>query len=298
MSEKKHTLIITGTSGMLGSNLVYHLSEKYDIFGIDIGPSNPFLNKQFNIDLTDFEKVKDLIKSVKPKFIIHCAAMTNVDLCEENYLLAREINALATKNITEALSRDARIIYISTDSVFDGKKGNYSEQDLPCPLNNYAKSKLEGEWFVEQLSLNYVIIRTNLFGWNLVKGQSLAEWVINSLSGNSEIKMFTDVIFSPLTVNSLSDYIDILLVNDFVGRINLGTLDSLSKYEFGIKLAKAFGLDARLIEPISIDDFSFKARRPKKTNLNTELAQEILGIAKSIDDEIYKFFNMRKDLLI
>lgn len=286
-------LLITGSSGMLGSNLIYELDSNYELYGIDNSTANPELQKQFQIDLRDSAKLSEVFSVMRPDFVVHCAALTNVDTCEDNYVLAHETNALATNHLVSTIGSETRFIYISTDSVFDGKGGNYSETDLPCPLNNYAKTKLEGEWFVEQGLSNHVIVRTNLFGWNRVKGCSFAEWIYQSLEQKKFIKMFTDIIFSPVSVYTFSSYIEKLLNLDFVGRLNLGTKDPISKYDFGVKLAKLFDLDDSLITPVSVETFNFKAPRPKNTSLDVSKAGGFLDLLPNIEDELVKLFEHR-----
>lgn len=278
---------------MLGGNLVFELQDNYDLFGIDNSTPNPELQKSFQVDLKDCDKLQELVSTIKPDSVIHCAALTNVDACEDDYILARETNALATRNLIATLCPKTRFIYLSTDSVFDGRRGDYSETDLPSPLNNYAKSKLEGEWYVEQEVENYVIIRTNMFGFNRVKGQSFAEWIINSLSQQQNINMFTDVVFSAVSVYTLTQFIKKLLMSDFTGRLNIGIGSPISKYDFGISLARMFGLDASLITPLSVDKFEFKAKRPKNTSLDVSKAKDIFGSMLSIEEELVLFHQKR-----
>jgi dTDP-4-dehydrorhamnose reductase len=286
-------LLITGSSGMLGSNIVHELGTHYKLYGIDNSTANPELQNQFQIDLRSSAKLGEAIGKIRPDFVVHCAALTDVDMCEDNYALAREINALATKHLISTIGSKTRFVYISTDSVFDGIKGNYSEVDIPSPLNNYAKSKLEGEWYVEQEAENYVIIRTNMFGFNRLRGRSFAEWIINDLAKKQSIKMFTDVIFSAISIYTLIQFIHKLLLSDFVGRLNIGVVSSVSKYNFGIHLADKFGFNASLITPISVDEFNFKAKRPKNTSLNISKAEDILGDMPDIDEEIDLFYRKR-----
>lgn len=287
-------LLITGSSGMFGSNIVAEIEHNHEIFGFYKNYPNPELKNQIKIDLTNFNRVKSVVNFIDPDFVIHCAALTNVDHCEENFKLAREVNAVATRNLTSFLKPEIRFIYISTDSVFDGKKGKYSETDLPAPLNNYAKSKLEGEYYVEQLSRNYVIVRTNIFGWNRVKKNgSFAERVFNKLSQKKPINMFIDVIFSPITVNTLSLLIERLLSIDFVGRLHIGSTNSMSKYIFGVQLAKVFNFKSSLISPISVDKLRLKAKRPKNTSLDVSKANNIFGSLPTVEEEINRFCEKR-----
>ena len=285
----KKKLLITGSLGMLGGNIAFELKNRYEIFGMDKCFPDPELKNQFKIDLTKKDEISKVICEIEPDLVIHCAALTNVDFCEDNYELARITNALAVRDLVRSLDARSRFIYISTDSVFDGKKGDYSESDPPSPLNHYAKTKLEGEWFVEQESLNYSIIRTNIFGVNRIKGESFAEWVYNSLRRKQAINMFTDVIFSPITVTRLTFFIEKLLNSDFIGRINIGTENPISKYDFGAKMAGFLGLDVSLIKPASVDMAQFKARRPKNTSLNLKNAESIIGSMPKIEDEIQQF---------
>lgn len=278
---------------MLGSNLAAEIGERYKIFGTYRSHPNPALKDQLKIDLTDFGKVRGMADSVNPDFVVHCAAITNVDMCEENYTLAHITNAVATENLISSFNAKTKFIYISSDSVFDGKRGNYSETDTPSPVNNYAKSKLEGEHFVEKLSGNYVVIRTNLFGWNRVKNLSFAEWIYKSLLQEKPIRMFTDVTFSPIFATTLSSLIDILLNIDYVGRLNIGSSNSINKYNFGLYLAKLFNFDTSLIAPVSVDSFEFKAKRPKNTSLNVSKAKGIFGSLPTIEGELAKFYNTR-----
>lgn len=289
-------VLVTGSSGMLGSNLVSEIGDRYEIFGLYKNHPNPELKNQFKVDITDCKKLKSVIDSIKPDFLVHAAALTDVDTCEKDFSLARATNSSATRNLASIVKPfGTRFIYISTESVFDGKKGNYDENDKPSPPNNYAKTKYEGEVFVGQISDNFVIIRTTIFGWNRVKNsRSFAEWIHDSLRENKTIKMFTDVIFSPITVNTLSLLIDRLLKMDYRGILNIGSSDSASKYKFGIFLAELFGFDQSSIMPISVDDFKFTAKRPKNVSLNTSRAEGMLGPLPTIKDELRIFYAKRR----
>ena len=137
-------ILLTGSSGMLGSNINFYAARKFNIYGVYLHKPNPELSEQCRLDLCDSCGVGLLLDAVRPDAIIHCAAFTNVDECESNLGLARSINAAATKGLVTAMRPGTRFIYISTDSVFDGRRGFYSEADSPHPLNNYALTKLEG----------------------------------------------------------------------------------------------------------------------------------------------------------
>ncbi|MCX6709562.1 MAG: SDR family oxidoreductase [Candidatus Woesearchaeota archaeon] len=174
---KKYKLFITGGSGMLGSALCFELGKSYEITASYNSFPVSFANAEFvKIELSDYQESERIISGAKPDFLIHAAAITNVDLCEENPILAEKINAEATENIAK-ICREHRIkmVYISTDYIFDGKRGNYSEKDIPSPINVYAKTKYEGELNVSKTLDDFLIIRTSLFGWNIESKKSFVE---------------------------------------------------------------------------------------------------------------------------
>ncbi len=287
-------MLITGSSGMLGSNIADEIGNKHEITGIYKSTPNPYLRKQYRLDLTDIDRLSATLKSIHPDCVIHCAALTDVELCEQNYDLAYLNNSLAVKNLLSVLPSGTRFIYISTDSVFDGNNGNYAETDEPRPINNYSKTKLEGERITQETASNYVIVRTNIFGWNLIQGVSFLEWIFGNLSKNIPIFMFTDVTFSPISVYSLSFLIERLINNDFIGKLHIGTDSFINKYDFGVKVADIFGFDKALISPVSIDTSQFRAKRPKNTTLNVSKAKDLLGNLPEIDKEIELIFKKKQ----
>ncbi|MEN7982571.1 MAG: SDR family oxidoreductase, partial [Nanoarchaeota archaeon] len=169
-------VLITGGSGLLGSNLAEIFCKDFEVFIIfNKNPVKIDYCNEMKIDLIDFENVEKIIKKINPLIIIHCAALTNVDYCEKNPKEAKEINCDSTKNLARIGKEiGAKFIYISTDSIFDGETGGYSENDIPNPINVYAKTKLEGEEEVRKINGNYIIIRTNIYGKNKIQKFSLA----------------------------------------------------------------------------------------------------------------------------
>ena len=264
---------------MLGGNIYFMLKEKYQIFGINHSqPLFAMPNNFFLVDICDEMKVKDIIKSVRPDILIHCASLTNVDESEKDFCFTHKVNAIATNNLISNCRKNTKFIYISTDSIFDGKTGNYSEKDLPCPMNNYAKTKLEGEWFVQQATDNYLILRTNIFGWSSQKKLSFGEWIFDSLSKNISIRMIKDFFFTPILVNDLIKIMSELIEHDARGFYHVAGSEKCSKYEFGIALAEIFRFDVSLIKPVLMDEFNFKAKRPKDMSLNCKKIQSECGI--------------------
>ena len=189
-------LLITGVSGLLGSNLARFFKTKYEILGlynehkIKLGDI-----KLANCNLLNTGNIKNVMREFSPGIIVHCAAMTNIDECERNQGLARHVNVTVTKDIVDSIGQnDTYLIYISTDSVYEGSKGDYAEDDEINPKNFYGLSKYEGELEVNKHQ-NSLILRTNFFGWNVQNKKSLAEWILNELKANRKINGFKDAYF-------------------------------------------------------------------------------------------------------
>ena len=196
-------ILITGSNGMLGKELIKILDEKFELYGID-RESNKTIKNQFNIDLTDSDKVVEIIGKIKPYVIIHTAALINLDFCENNQKDTDLINIQVSGLLSSLCDK---IIFISTDSVFDGMVGNYFEESPKNPINYYAFSKSEAEELIMKNNKNAVIIRTNIYGSNSSSGNSLFEWAYKELSQGRTIKGFNDLIFNPVYTGQLADAI-------------------------------------------------------------------------------------------
>ena len=268
-------MLITGVSGLLGNNLAYYFKDKYEILGLY--NSHPVTIDGIYTErcqLFQPDEIKRIISDYHPKIVIHCASLTNIDECEIDKDGTKKINVLATKNIVEAVrDRDVKLIYISSDSVYEGVKGDYSEDDRIGPQNYYGLSKYEGELEVFKKE-NALVFRTNIFGWNIQNKKSLGEWILGELKAKQRINGFKDAYFSTIYTMELARVIDISIKKDLTGLYNCGGLDPCSKYEFGLKIADCFGLDKTLITPISIDDSNFKAKRGKNLTLNVNKLQK------------------------
>jgi dTDP-4-dehydrorhamnose reductase len=272
-------ILITGGSGLLGGNLAMMAREKFEVYATYY--RHPIKIKKcitLSLDIRNQRETFRAITKIRPELIIHTAALTDVDYCEEHPEEAWSLNVGGTMNLAMAAENiGAKFVYISTDSVFDGKKGMYTEEDYPSPLNHYAKTKLEGENILGKFDLNYSIVRTCIYGWNMQKKFSLAEWVINELHNKKKLAMFTDVFFSPILVNNLSEAIFEIYERDISGLLNVAGSERCSKFHFGKKIAEVFFLDGSYIEPISIDDYKgFKAPRPKDVSLDVSKAKRKL----------------------
>lgn len=288
-------IFITGATGMLGRVLLKDLSKnkKNSIYAVSRFKQNNFSNININwiyFDLINLKQLSYYLNEIKPHLIIHCAALVNVDRCEE----IKEYTDQLNKRFVEIVNNNTfrtKIIFISSDSVFDGFRGDYIELDKTNPLNYYAKSKVEAEEKLIKSKLSYLIIRTNIFGYHLPKSSSLVEWAIDKLSSNESIGGFEDVYFNPLYVDQLSEIIIKLIDIKVEGILNIASDTKLNKYDFLLEIADVFGFDKKLVKKKSVKEVEFKARRPQNTTLNTDLLNEIIGFTPSFKDGVKRMYS-------
>ena len=282
-------IFITGISGLLGANLAKSFSKDTQVMGCYVGHAVDFRDpriKAVEMNMLDFEQSSKIISEFSPDIIIHTAAMVNVDYAEAHQEEAQEMNVKMTENTVKIASElGSKLVYISSDSIFDGKKGNYSETDEVNPMSMYAKTKYLGEEAVRKYS-NHIIIRTVIHGLNLQDKKSLSEWIISNLRSGTPFNGFNDIYFTPILVNRIAPTIEHLYTIDFKGTINVASTDKLSKYDFAFLIADVFGYDKRLITSVQSDG-KWIAPRPKDPSLNVDFSKK-LGI---------KLHSVREDLI-
>tara|TARA_B110000438_G_scaffold116719_1_gene114154 strand:+ start:74 stop:961 length:888 start_codon:yes stop_codon:yes gene_type:complete len=269
MNEK---ILIVGI-GFLGNYVFREFENKG--FNV-IGTKSSSNDNMIKLDITDIESIEKCVNQINPDLIVNCAANTNLEFLEKNPEISKSINANGPKNLAKiAFKNKIRLIHISTDSVFDGNDSMYHEEDIPNPINEYGKTKLLGEKYIQEIMNNYVILRTNFFGIN-DKGTGILNWIIEKLSQKKEITGFDDVIFNPLEILNLSKIIVEISQSNFVGILHLSSNKIISKYEFIIKVADVFNFDKKLIRKGTLNDINFVALRPKNTTLYNKKAEKII----------------------
>jgi dTDP-4-dehydrorhamnose reductase len=228
------------------------------------------------LDITKIESIEKIVSNSKPDVVVNCAALTNVDQIETDPRMAYAVNAHGAKNVAlTSLKNKIKLIHISTDSVFDGKKGMYVENDLPNPINEYTKSKKMGEDFVKEISDDFVIVRTNFYGYN-TEGKYLFNWVLQNLQNKKPITAFGDIIFSPLEINNLAEMIVEIARGNVTGIIHLSSKEVISKYDFALEIGNFLKSDPSLIRKGTVMDASLIAKRPSNTSLSNLRAQKLL----------------------
>lgn len=286
----KKTLVIG--NGFLGNYIITGFQNKgFETIGTSFNSDN---YNNLKIDVRNFESLNELILKIKPDTIVNCAANVQLDYLEKNSDLAFSINAYGAKNVAIIASKKKiRLIHISTDSVFDGKIGMYQEKDIPNPINVYGSSKLLGEQLVKENSDNYVIVRTNFYGFN-ENGNFLFNWILNNLREKIPFIGFTDIIFNPLEITNLSNMIVEISDNEYNGILHLSSDEAISKYDFALKIATTFGLNQEYVQKGLVDDVNgLIAKRPKNTTLSNKKMKQLLNTRIiSVDEGLQNINNM------
>jgi len=284
--------MVTGVSGLLGANFAMDMSSRYRLTGIyhDHPVTVPGVTT-VRVDLSSAADCRSLLDRVRPERIFHFAAATNVDWCEEHRADAWRINVEGTRTLAEwTAARGGRLIYMSTDAVFDGVRGGYLEDDPVAPANYYAVTKLAAEQVVQELVADHLVVRGSIYGWNAQSKTSLAEWIVDRFQAGAAFPGFTDIVFSPLLVNSLGRLVVQLDERGARGGWHVASRDTLSKYDFAVRIAETFGWDASICQRAQSTDVSFKAQRPKNTSLQTGKIETFLGEAcPAVREDLIRF---------
>ena len=282
-------VLITGGSGLLAVNwalalrdkcsvvLVLH-QKKISILGIDTEVAS--LNSSVHC--------RTIISKHKPDLVIHTAGLTSVERCEQEPELAQKVNVDLAENIAIACNElNIKLVHISTDHLFSGINRMLFEDSSIEPVNNYAKTKGQGELKVQEVCKNALIIRTNFFGWGAKYRQSFSDFILNKLRSNKPVNLFKDVFFTPILIEELVRIVGQLVDIDANGIFNIVGEDRLSKFDFGIKIANCFKLDPTLINGVNISDQLSLIKRPRDMSLsNKKLYETIKCKIPSIDKQL------------
>ncbi len=270
--------LITGSAGLVGSQIVKDLVQQNHAVFSCYHDEEPAYGTPILLDLTDNNKVVQTLQKIKPDRIIHLAALTNVDLCETEKELATEINAKATEILArEAAKQNSFFLYVSTDYVFDGAAGMKKEDDFPTPLGFYGKSKLEGEFALNDLASSWCIARTSApFGIHSKK-KSFPLWIKENLETQKEISVVTDQFTSPTYVPNLSKMLIEIAIRMITGIVHLAGATRISRFSLAQLIADKLNLDKHLLIPTKTDDMNWKSQRPKDSSLDVSLANDLLN---------------------
>lgn len=272
-------VLITGACGLLGAHLLAALSRRHQVVGID---RHPWWGDQpaevLLGELGTAGLISDAVASVAPDVLIHCAAMANVDACEQDPARAYACNANITRDIARAVPAHCLLVYITTDGIFMGDTPFANEELLPCPRTVYGRSKLHGEWDVKLATNNHLIVRTNFYGWSSGRKQTSAEWLYHALEIAQSITLFDDFFFTPIYVVDFVTRLDLLMEGGHRGTFHLCGKERVSKYQFGCLMAKAAGFSMKHVRRGSLHDSRLPAPRPEDMSLDSERFRKAVGV--------------------
>jgi dTDP-4-dehydrorhamnose reductase len=264
--------------------------REHEVIGVDRGrlQSAPF--QVIKTNFFNSHAFEPMLDSTRPDWVINCAALANLDECEKHPDQAKILNTDLPRELAAACAeRNTKFIHLSTDAVFDGtKQGSYSEEDAPNPQGVYSQTKLDGEAAVQEANSQAIIARVNFFGWSLSGYRSLGEFFVNNLSKGNTVNGFTDVIFCPMWVNHLAQTLVAMLEKDLHGLYHVVGAQAMSKYQFGVEVARKFELRESLIEPQSVERSSLTAKRSHNLwlsihKLSTDLGHAVTDFSTGLD---------------
>lgn len=276
---KPKRILLTGGSGLLALNWACAMRGQS---AVTLGTHRHGVRlsgvDSVSLDLSDVDVLLRQTRQIGAELIVHTAGLTNVDRCEEMPAEARHANAEIARNVAEvAAAVGICLIHLSTDHLFSGTQRLSMEQATPEPLNEYARSKWLAEQWVRQACPDALILRTNFFGWGYAGRQSFSDWIIYGLRANRSLPLFDDVFFTPILADALTHAAHALVDQGAKGVFNLVGGERVSKYEFGRRLAAAFGLPLALIHPTKVEGAHLHAPRPKDMSLDNSYLRKTIA---------------------
>lgn len=273
-------ILVCGSNGLLGQKLAWLLNNGSDYEVLHTSYHRSFVHEYLLIDYTQLDitnrsDVKSLVTGYRPDIILNAAAMTNVDACEREKEKAWKVNVTAVENLVEVCRRiDAKLVHVSTDYVFDGKTGNYKEEDRVNPINYYGKTKLAGENVIISSGIDYAILRAVVvYGIGVKVKNNFALWVVTNLNEKKQIRCVDDQISNPTNVFDLANAMKEIVDHNISGLFHICGAEAISRYDFAVRAAEVFGYDPSLIQRIKTTDLQQLAPRPLNTTMIFEKAQ-------------------------
>ncbi len=289
----KKTILITGANGLLGQKLVELLVQEstVDLIATAKGENrlpNSAGYRYVSLDITNSADIDTVFDTYKPHVVIHTAAMTNVDTCETDQIGCELLNVTAVAYLIEACQKhDTFLCHLSTDFIFDGADGPYTEEAIPNPISVYGESKLRAEKLIEASSIRWAIARTVLV-FGIVSDMSRTNiilWVKKSLEEGKQINVVTDQFRTPTLAEDLALGCWLIAQKEAQGLFNSSGSDFLTPYEMAIKTANFYGLPVDLIQQADSSTFSQPAKRPPRTGFILDKARRELGYQPRSFDE-------------
>ena len=274
-------LLVTGINGFVAGSILAHARKKWEVHGVDITETAglPSDIRAHQLDLTNPVKLAELFDQIRPDAVIHTAAIANIDVCENKQDLAWKVNVEITKSLAELCQKNGtKMIVCSTDTVFDGIKGDYLESDSPNGVNFYAKTKIEAEKIVLGASSKNIVARLSLvMGMPVLgKGNSFLADMIEKLKKGETVKFPANEIRTPVDVITLGSALAELAGSSYGGVIHLSGSTKINRYQMAILIAEQLGLNPELIEGTDSNALAGRAPRPNDASMKNELAGKLL----------------------
>ena len=286
---RKQNILVLGGSGFIGERLCSILRNESQVSSTSLNSSKNFLK----LNILDRDVMEKIFEKTRPEIVINLTAVyNNLEFCENNKDITMKINGEALKNISKLVNKfDSYLVQMSSDYVFDGKKGNYNEGDLTNPINFYGKSKLEGEENVLNLCKKFCIIRTSMVYDKSNLKKTLPVWIIEKILRGEEIGLIDDQIMTPTYRENLCQMMNEVIQKKYEGIIHLAGNNKTSRYQFARILLSLFKLDNSRIFPEKRKNFSFGQQMPEDSSLNIDKAKNLLNNKpESLETSLKKFF--------
>lgn len=298
MSNRPH-ILVTGGTGLLGKGLEETAPAGVAITSVHLRDYKVPAKraKHLSVDLRDKKAVERLFEKSRFDAVIHAAGIASVDYVESKYAESLESNIVSTLNVTAACrTRGIHLVYVSTNAVFDGTDAPYSEKDVTNPVNKYGRLKVECERLVQETLEKWTIVRPILmYGWNrTVTRPNPATWVYEKLLRGEAVELVDDVRENPLYNHQCGRALWAVLKKRPGGIFHFAGKDRVNRYQFGLAVAKAFGLDGGLIKRVDSSRFPSIAKRPPDTTFDVRRMERELGVkALGLDEGLA---DMRKHM--
>ncbi|MBN2000090.1 dTDP-4-dehydrorhamnose reductase [candidate division KSB1 bacterium] len=278
-------VVIIGCHGLLGHKMFETAPKDVNLFGMDLqDTSESVLSDNYcQLDIIHRQDVIDTIKAVKPDWIVNAAAYTGVDRAETEKEKCWNVNVTGVENLAfAALKTRAKLVSISTDYIFDGIDGPYTENARPNALGFYARSKLAGENALHKSLAEYAIVRTMiLYGYVPQVRPNFVTWLIDALEKNHPVDIVTDQLGNPTLADELAAGIWKIIEKNYLQIVNIAGRERIDRYSFACMVARVFELDESLIRPVKTVDLKQAAPRPLNSGLVVDKAVNELGLALS-----------------
>ena len=286
-------LLIIGASGILGSRLLNDaISKKWDTLGTYCSHECDGL---IYLDVRDMSSMEKAFNFFRPKTVVMAGGITDVDLCTLKPKLAEDVNIKGTLNLVKKIKEyGSKLVYISTDYIFDGENGPYKEEDKTNPINKYGETKLEAENIVRTKLKEHLIVRTcQLYGIaerSPAPNKNFAIKIIHNMQNNKKVYAADDLYSTPTYAGSLSEIIIKLIEKNSKGIYHGAGAEFINRYDYVNKIADVFGLNKNLIQRVKLKDLELKAKRPKKGGLKIDKIYKSISITPGSYEHYLRLF--------